>query len=104
MPLEIHPERTIELTDLDKDDRERLRPWVGVGLLLAVGMILALLGCAPQDVPVCEKYQAQIVQNEAGDPGIFLDMPNVKKLAKLITGLQDGSCRIAPPETQGKPM
>lgn len=52
--LEVHPERTVELTSLSRDDRERLRPWVVIGLVLAVGMILLIIGvnAHAQDVPL----------------------------------------------------
>jgi hypothetical protein len=41
MPVEIHPERTVELTTLDKDERSRLRSIVG--WILAASLIG---GCA----------------------------------------------------------
>lgn len=41
MPLEIHPERTVELTSLNKDDRGRLREIVGA--VLAASFIGSLL-------------------------------------------------------------
>lgn len=45
MPIEIHPERTVELTTLDKDERSRLRSIVG-WILLAVVIAAPLLYAA----------------------------------------------------------
>ena len=51
MPLEVHPERTVELTSLSRDDRSRLRPWVG---LVLAGALLAIVAFAAHgtEIPV----------------------------------------------------
>jgi hypothetical protein len=101
--MEIHPERSVDLTDLHRDDREKLRPWVGVGLLLALVMLLSILGCTVAEVPLCEKYQAEMGIDQDGRPVVILDMTNVKKLGQLVTGLAAGTCRIEAPKSEGKP-
>jgi hypothetical protein len=57
--MEIHPERTVELTDLSRDDRSRLRPWVG---LVLAGAFLALLASAAfgTEIPVHVIEHAQV--------------------------------------------
>jgi hypothetical protein len=91
-------------TDDAKDDRSRLRA-VFLGLCGVCGLalfLLALGACTKPNVPLCEKYQARVVQNADGETFVLLDMANVKKLAQLISGLQDGTCRIGAPEPEGR--
>lgn len=67
----------------------------------AVSGTAALSGCTKPDVPLCDRYQARLITGPDGQPYIVMDMANVKKLAALITGLQEGTCRIGAPETTG---
>lgn len=71
-------------------------------LVLAIVVFLLLPGCVRQELPACERYQAMAATNANGEAFIILDMENVKKLAKLITGLADGTCRLAAPAPKGK--
>lgn len=71
MSLEIHPERTVELTDLNRDVRERLRPWVAVGLAIALGLFLAVIGagCATTEEEVAWQricYEQLLGKDERG--------------------------------------
>jgi hypothetical protein len=52
--LEVHPERTIELTDLNRDDRSRLRPLVAIGLVIALGMIVLILNANAYGAPMAQ--------------------------------------------------
>ena len=71
--IEIHPERTVELTSLCRDDRSRLRPWVG---LVLAGAALALLVFAAKayatEIPVHVVEQPtvkmRLLKGECTDP------------------------------------
>lgn len=70
-------------------------------LAFAAVVFLFLPGCAKQELPLCEKYQAMAAMRPDGEPVIVIDMENIKKLARLIVGLANGTCRLAPAEAQG---
>jgi hypothetical protein len=59
MPVEIHPERTVELTDLNKDDRGRLREIVGA-ILFAIVLFGPLLYAV-------KLYAAPLFKNTGND-------------------------------------
>jgi hypothetical protein len=54
-------------------------------------------GCAQQELPVCEKYQYHTTVDMNGRTYVVLDIPNAKKLAQLVVGLANGTCRLAAP-------
>jgi hypothetical protein len=66
-------------------------------LLWLYAALVFLTGCSSPEVPVCEKYEASLAFNMRGEQVVVIDMPNIKKLALLIQGLADGTCRIEAP-------
>ena len=51
-------------------------------------------GCAAT-LPECEKFRFRYgVDNQTNEPVFALDQENVVKLAMLMKGLSDGTCRL----------
>jgi hypothetical protein len=63
-------------------------------LLWLYAALVFLTGCSKPAVPLCEKYNASLAFNMSGEQVVVIDMPNIKKLAEMLKGLQEGTCRI----------
>lgn len=91
MPLDIHPERSrVELTDLNREDRNRLRPIVG-GIVAACAVIFVLyLFVLPLKARAAPIFQAEA----EGTTVILTDedcrLPEVSNLKKRAIWVEKG--------------
>lgn len=88
--------RSVEVHDLrsrdSKAERSLLRKAVGVAaLVLAVGMLLASLGCA--SVPQCETVEVHAMDTPGGRL-YFLDHAGLMAMAERMQALQEGRCKL----------
>ena|SRR3990167_1260323 len=91
MPVDIHPERSrIELTDLSKDDRSRLRPIAGACAAGALVAALLYLAFWPSKAQAAEVFRDK---DDRGGPAVLKlsDKPctNAKVRAHLFDKLLD---------------
>jgi hypothetical protein len=79
-------------------------PWY-VKWMAMIFCLPTLIGCARNEepLPLCEKYSVQMAQTPSG-PLFILDLENVKKLAALVQGLNNRTCRLEKPKPEGKVM
>lgn len=73
-------------------------------LLLSAVAAYFYIGFTAKPLPLCEKYSAFMISDPKGNPHIAMDMENVKKLGKMIRDIQEGTCRIAPPQEKTESM
>lgn len=59
---------------------------------LIAAATLLLGGCAA--LPPCEKFQAQMMLDEGGNPHVVIDLKNAEKLRALIVGVSERTCRL----------
>ena len=67
-------------------------------ILLLLVMVIAwnsIAGCAqaPTQVPVCEKFQYNVMTHR-GEDYIVIDQQNAARLALIVEGLHNGTCRL----------
>lgn len=74
------------------------RVLVILGAVLALGMLLATLGCAAQQQAsaYCPRFTVMAMQDNSGDTLYILDAENLHKLAVTLQGLDKGTCKIEP--------
>ena len=67
--------------------------------LYAAVLLFFVPACAPAEpLPVCEKYEYHTTVDMNGKTYVVIDIPNAKKLAQLVVGLANDTCRLAAPK------
>ena len=94
-----------------KDERAYWRRGCMFGVLVTFTMfLLAAVGWhfyfqfTIKPLPLCEKYSGFMISDPSGKPHVAMDMENVKKLAAMIRGIQEGTCRVAQPQEKTESM
>ena len=68
--------------------------WLAV-IVAAIVSVAIVAGCATSaPVPVCTKWQAFQATGNDGSTVIVIDMQNAERLARMLEGLRDGTCRL----------
>ena len=77
-------------------------PWYVKPLAILFCFPSILAGCvkAPP-LPLCERYTVQMAMSAAG-PVFVLDRQNLEKLAAMVQGLSNGTCRLDKPKPDTK--
>ena len=68
--------------------------WLAV-IVAAIVSVAIVAGCAtPAPVPLCAKWKAYQAIGNDGSQVIIIDMENAERLARMLEGLRDGTCRL----------
>ena len=86
MPLNIHPERTVELTSYDKDERSRLRSIVGwiLAASLIGGSLLYAVKANAEEIPLYVSEKQGVVVRLM--PGPCVDAISISMINPLHVG------------------
>ena len=70
-----------------------ISPKILIPALFAIAIVAAAF-MNREKLPECEKHEVSLIYSPTGEPYVLIDMENMEKLAALVQGLNNGTCRL----------